>query len=155
MAPRWSWIVPLLILGAIAVFALTSLTAEGPGEITGTWIPLTTDDAALPFDSIRLPPGYHSELYAHPPAGARSLALGPDNTLYIGTRAGSVYAIRDRDGDGHADHAVVIAHDLNMPNGVAVRNGALYVSEVNRMLRYDDIWSHLPGIPDPITIYDD
>lgn len=146
---------PLLILAAIAVFALISLTAEGPGEITGTWIPLTTDDAALPLDSIRLPPGYHIELYAYPPAGARSLTLGPDNTLYIGTRAGSVYAVRDRDGDGRADHAVVIAHDLNMPNGVAVRNAALYVLEVNRMLRYDDIGSHLPGIPDPITIYDD
>ena len=34
------------------------------------------------------------------------------------------------------------AHDrqrLNMPNGVAFRDGALYVAEVNRILRYDAI----------------
>jgi hypothetical protein len=27
---------------------------------------------------------------------------------------------------------------LNMPNGVALRNGSLYVEEVNRILRYDN-----------------
>ena len=32
---------------------------------------------------------------------------------------------------------------LNMPNGVAFRDGALYVAEINRILRYDDIEASL------------
>ena len=42
-----------------------------------------------------------------------------------------------------------------MPNGVACRDGALYVAEVNRVLRYDDIESHLDDPPEPVVIRDD
>jgi glucose/arabinose dehydrogenase len=41
-----------------------------------------------------------------------------------------------------------------MPNGVAFRNGALYVAEVNKIWRYDNIESSLPAIPDPVLITD-
>ena len=39
-----------------------------------------------------------------------------------------------------------------MPNGVAVHNGALYVAEVNRILRYDNIEAHLTDPPAPVVL---
>ena len=53
-----------------------------------------------------------------------------------GTRnAGSVYAVLDHDQDYQADEVITLLRGLNMPNGVAVRDGALYVAAVNRVLR--------------------
>jgi hypothetical protein len=41
-----------------------------------------------------------------------------------------------------------------MPNGVAFRDGALYVAEVNRILRFDGIEERLASPPAPATVYD-
>ena len=45
----------------------------------------------------------------------------------------------ERNGDNRADQVVTLAAGLNMPNGVAFQDGALYVAEISRILRYDDI----------------
>ena len=42
-----------------------------------------------------------------------------------------------------------------MPNGVAFRDGSLYVAEVNRVVRFDDIESHLEDLPTPVVIRED
>jgi glucose/arabinose dehydrogenase len=41
-----------------------------------------------------------------------------------------------------------------MPNGVVFHDGALYVAEVNRILRYDDIEAHLSNPPPPVVVND-
>ena len=41
-----------------------------------------------------------------------------------------------------------------MPCGVAFRKGSLYVAEVNRILRYDDIENRLSNPPEPVVVYD-
>src|SRR5437870_10861137 len=41
-----------------------------------------------------------------------------------------------------------------MPNGVALRDGALYVAEVNRILRFDDIEARLDARPKPVVVTD-
>jgi glucose/arabinose dehydrogenase len=41
-----------------------------------------------------------------------------------------------------------------MPNGVAYRNGALYVAEISRILRYDNILKNLLSPPKPSVVYD-
>ena len=87
---------------------------------------------------IRLPAGFSIHLYADNISNARSLALSPDGTVFIGTRReGSVYAVKDLDGDHRADRVYMIAEGLNMPNGVAFRDDTLYIAEVNRLLRFD------------------
>jgi glucose/arabinose dehydrogenase len=107
----------------------------------------------LPLDTIKLPPGFHIELYAHPVPGARSMVLGPGGTLFVGTRdEGSVYAVVDADKDGRADEVLTLARGLTMPNGVAMREGALYVAEVSRILRYDGIESRLKNPPAPVVV---
>jgi glucose/arabinose dehydrogenase len=83
------------------------------------------------------------------------MALSPGGTLFVGTRkAGNVYAVRDADKDNRADTVLTVASGMNMPNGVAVRNGALYVAEVNRVLRYDDIEDRLDDPPTPVVVND-
>lgn len=109
--------------------------------------------AALPLERIKLPPGFQIALFADHVDGARSMALGDNGTLFVGTMgAGKVYAIR-HDGT-KATQVTTIASGLKMPNGVAVKDGALYVAEVSRITRYDAIESHLAQPPKPVVVYD-
>jgi glucose/arabinose dehydrogenase len=111
--------------------------------------------AELPLKDIKLPPGFEISIYAGNLPNARSLTLSPKGTLFVGSlREGKVYAVVSQPGETEAKKIVTIAQGLNMPNGVAFRNGALYVAEVNRVLRYDDIESRLANPPKPVTVND-
>jgi len=102
---------------------------------------------------IKLPPGFSIDVYADELPNARSMALGDKGTLFVGTRtAGVVYAVRDRNGDGRIDERYTIARHLNMPNGVAFRDGALYVAESGRILRFDDIEANLKRPPPAVLV---
>ena len=112
--------------------------------------------SSLPLDLLELPPGFHIDTYVEDLDGARSMALGEDGTLFVGTRTeNTLYAVKDTDGDFKADQVIVLDTTLNVPNGVAVKDGALYVAEVNRLLRFPDIEQHLDKLPEPEVIYDD
>ncbi|MGV3539203.1 MAG: PQQ-dependent sugar dehydrogenase [Rufibacter sp.] len=110
-------------------------------------------DASL--EKISLPDGFQISYFAQKVVNARSMVLGPDGTLYVGSRSkGNVYALPDRNKDGRADEVITIASGLKMPNGVALRNGALYVAEVSRITRYDNIAANLKKPPKPVVVYD-
>ena len=103
--------------------------------------------------NISLPPGFSISIYADNVPNARSMALSPNNVLFVGSRkAGNVYAVIDKDGDSIADEVLIIAQDLNMPNGVAFLDGDLYVAEVHRIIKFRDIEKRLrnPGAPEII-----
>ena len=109
----------------------------------------------VPLDRLNLPDGFRIEVFASGVENARQMALSPDGTLFVGTRqAGNVYAVLDENKDRVADKVVTVASGLNMPNGVAFRDGALYVAEVNRVLRYDGIESRLDSPPEPVVLND-
>jgi glucose/arabinose dehydrogenase len=81
------------------------------------------------------------------------MVLSSDGTLFVGSReAGNVYAVLDNDRDGHADEVTTIAKGLQMPNGVAWKDGSLYVAEVSRILRYDCIEARLHNPPEPVVV---
>ena len=102
---------------------------------------------------IALPQGFSIDYYAEGVEGARSMTLSPNGTLFVGSReAGKVYAVLDRNGDNKADDVIVLAEGLNMPNGVAFRNGSLYVAEISRVIRYDDIEARLENPPEPVVV---
>jgi glucose/arabinose dehydrogenase len=109
--------------------------------------------SAPSIERIKLPPGFHIEVFADGLKGARSMALGEKGTLFVGSMgAGNVYAVAN---DGRkATHVDTIASGLNVPNGVAVKDGALYVAEISRVLRYDAIETRLPRPPEPAVVYD-
>lgn len=105
------------------------------------------------LQSIELPAGFHISIFAESVDGARSIAVGKEGTVFIGSRsAGKVYALVDSDGDGRAEKRHVIASRLNSPNGVAFRDGSLYVAEINRVMRFDDIETRLDNPPRPVTV---
>ena len=108
----------------------------------------------LPLDQIILPDGFEISIYAEVP-NARSMALSPGGILFVGNRSeDKVYAVVDNDKDAKADKVYVIDDDLKMPNGVAFKDGDLYVAEVSRILRYRDIVNNLENPPEPEVIFD-
>jgi glucose/arabinose dehydrogenase len=110
---------------------------------------------ALPIHKIKLPPGFKLSLFAHNVPNARSMTLSPNGTLFVGTRKrGRVYALLDHNKDNRADEVITIVRGLNMPNGVAFRNGSLFVAEVSRVLRFDKIETRLHDPPKPVVVFD-
>ena len=119
--------------------------------------PLQIDELApdSPLNSIRLPAGFSIRIYADNIANARAMAVSPDGTVFVGSkREGSVYALQDLDGDNKAERTFTVATGLNMPSGVAFRNGSLYVGSVNQILRYDNIETQLENPPEPVIVTD-
>jgi len=106
------------------------------------------------YSGISLPSGFKIDTYAENVVGARSMVLSPNGILYVGTRdAGKVYAILDTNNDYKADEIITIASGLDMPNGVAYKDGALYVAEINRIIRFDNIDANLKHPPKPVIVY--
>ena len=113
----------------------------------------TCAGADLRLETIRLPEGFSISVFAANVPGARSLARGDKGTIFVGTRAqGKVYALVDADGDHRAETIHVLASGLDMPNGVAFRDGALYVAEVDRIRRFDGIEGRLASPGEPATL---
>jgi glucose/arabinose dehydrogenase len=137
-----------------AALALTILTAS-PASMQGQ-APVSSSD--LPLNLIKLPPGFSIEIYASEVANARQLALGAKGTVFVGTRnppAGNVvYALVDKNGDQKADQVLTVAKGLNEPNGVAFRDGALYVGEIHRVIKFEGIESRLENPGAPVVVND-
>jgi len=109
----------------------------------------------LNLSGIKLPPGFTIEIFSPDVPGARSMSLGEKGTLFIGTRdQGKVYAVIAGKGAKKERNVITIASGLNMPNGVAFRNGSLYVAEISRVLRFDNIESNLRNPPLPVVVND-
>jgi glucose/arabinose dehydrogenase len=109
--------------------------------------------AAAEADDLKLPAGFRIAVYAADVPNARQMALGPPGVVFVGSKSeGKVYAVVDRDGDHKADAVHVLASGLNMPSGVAFRDGSLYVAAVNRVLRFRDVARDLARPPAPEVV---
>lgn len=104
---------------------------------------------------IRLPAGFHISLFAKDVDNARSLALGDKGTVFVSNRASDkVYALVDADGDGQAELKHTLISGMKTPNGIAFHNGALYVAQVDKIWRLDNIEASLTTPPKPVLVYD-
>ena len=130
-----------------------SPTVETTAAVSGTAMnPVVNSAEPLPF-AIALPPGFEIRYFAKNVPNARSMALGTNGTLFVGSRsAGNVYALVDQNGDYQADQVLTIASGLNEPNGVAFHENALYVAEISRIIRFDNIEASLESPPAPVVI---
>jgi glucose/arabinose dehydrogenase len=112
---------------------------------------------AVQLDTLRLPAGFRIEVLTDAVPNARQMALGRNaegkSVVYVGSRsAGKVYAFEvDR---GQAGPVRTIASGLEMPSGVAWRDGSLYVAEVSRIVRFDAIDGRLATPPAPVVVND-
>lgn len=90
----------------------------------------TLSTGQLPIHKLKLPTGFRVSVYARV-ENARQMALTPNGTLFVGSmQSGKVFAVTP-------DRKVhLIASRLNLPVGVAFHGGNLYVSAVDRIIRY-------------------
>lgn len=134
----------------------TSASVESVTNNTEGGEAAITDYAkTLPLDKIKLPAGFTIDIYAEV-ENARSLAISPSGVIYVGNKdKDKVYAVKDTDGDFKADKRWVVASGLNMPNGVAFHDGDLYIAEVSRISRIEDVESKLANPPAPTSVKDD
>src|SRR5689334_4631505 len=114
--------------------------------------PLPAAADKLPTAKLKVPAGFNIEVYASGLANARSLALGDKGTVFVGSRlVGKVYAITNKDGKREVK---TLYSDLYRPNGVAFRNGTLYIAELSKVSKIDKIEDMLDNPPKPTVIYD-
>ena len=137
-------------LKSFTFFALTLAIACG-----NSTSPENKTSADLPLDKIKLPSGFKIDVFAEVP-NARSMALSPSGVVYVGNRdENKVYAIKDTNNDGKADKKWVIASGLKSPNGVAFKDGDLYIAEISRILKIAKVESNLDSPAKPVVITDD
>ncbi|MET0670623.1 MAG: PQQ-dependent sugar dehydrogenase [Xanthobacteraceae bacterium] len=107
--------------------------------------PMAAPTDKLPVDKLKLPAGFKAEVWSSGHPGARTMVEGPKGTIFMGTRQlGRVYAITNKDGKREVK---VLLQGLTQPNGLAVKDGALYVLAINKVFRFDNIEDNLdkPG----------
>jgi glucose/arabinose dehydrogenase len=125
-----------LMVGGLS-FGHTSASAQEGPDVSG----------------ISVPPGFSIEVWSDAVPNARSMALGDNGTVFVATRRdGRVYAVTPV-GEG-SPVVRTLAEGLKMPNGIAFRNGDLYVAENHRIIRFDDIEAKLDHVPKPVVVID-
>ena len=106
--------------------------------------------------AIKLPAGFKIEIYASNIPNARSMAFSPSGILFVGSRnAGNVYALLDNNKDNKVDEVITIASGLDMPNGVVLKDGDLYVAEVSRIIKFENIENTFRNHPSYKIVRDD
>ncbi|HYW63290.1 MAG TPA: PQQ-dependent sugar dehydrogenase [Bradyrhizobium sp.] len=114
--------------------------------------PIAAAADKLPIAKLKLPPGFNIEVYAAGMANARSLAQGDKGTVFVGSRlVGNVYAISDKDGKRSVK---VLQSGLYRPNGVAFKDGTLYIAELSKVSKIEKVEDNLENPPKPTMIYD-
>jgi len=102
---------------------------------------------------IKLPPGFKIEVYASNVLAARQMAWGDKGTLFVGSFGlGNVYAITD---NGGKKEVKTILKGLNMPTGLAYRDGALYVIATDKLIKYENAEANLANLGTGKVVYDD
>ena len=134
------------------IWVLAVLTLAGAG--LAAWAagvmpvlpPLSWGDG-LPLNHLELPSGFEVQELARVP-GARSLVLSEKGTLFVGTRGDKVYAV-ERGGSGTAGKVRIVASGLRQPNGVAFKDGALWIAAVDKVFKLPGIEDRLADPPQP------
>jgi len=119
------------------------------GPATG----MTQAEIETALKGIKLPPGFKISLYASGVNSARQMAWGDKGTLFVGSfGVGTVYAIANHDGKTEVKS---ILKGLKMPTGIAFRDGALYVADIDRIMMYENAEANLDKLGAPKIVYDD
>lgn len=167
MKKTWVTLSSAVLLIAASIVSCAGNTPQGNEQIAvpaanepiADSLPLRemqlTANASLPepLNAIRLPEGFHIDTYAKV-QGARSMTLSDNGILYVGSMGKNVYAVVDENKDGKADQVYTVVKNLNTPNGVAWKNGHLYIATISSILKLENIDERLASPPAPVTVYD-
>jgi glucose/arabinose dehydrogenase len=115
--------------------------------------PFAAPPDQIPTPHLKLPKGFKIEVYASGIPNARSLRVGDKGTVFVSNRQlDKVYAIVDKHGKREAK---IIASGLDRPDGLAFRNGTLYIAEGTQISKLEHIEDQLDNPPKPAVIYND
>ncbi len=110
--------------------------------------------AANILTELSVAQGFEVSIFADDVENARQIAVSKKGIVYVGSRkAGKVYALIDHNSDGVADKQILVASDLSMPSGLAIKGDDLYVGEVHRIIRFKNIDKQLKA-PKYEVVYD-
>ena len=110
------------------------------------------ENPGIHVESLRAPDGYRVSLFASGLPKARHMVMGDRGTLFVGSHAGNVYALTMK--NGAVGEPRIVVKGLTSPSGVAFHDGALYVADRTRIVRFDGIEDHLDRAGEPVTIMD-
>ena len=103
--------------------------------ITGKQIGAPSENALR--SRFKLPEGFEVGLFADDVNNARMMRITPAGDLLVSSmRPGEIVLLHaDRDGDGLADGRTVLLKGMDLPHGLALQGGYLYVAETGRIVR--------------------
>lgn len=114
--------------------------------------PIPSAPDKLPLAKLKVPAGFNIEVYAAGMANARSMREGDKGTVFVGSRlVDKVYAVVNQDGKRSVK---VLASGLYRPNGLAFKDGTLYIGELSKISKIEKVEDNLDNPPKPTLIYD-
>jgi len=115
--------------------------------------PIATAADKVPAAQLKAPKNFNIEVYASGMANARSLRISDKGTVFVSTRLlDKIYAVVDKDGKREVK---TLVSGLYRPNGIALHDGTLYIAELNKISKIDNVEVQLDSLPKPTLIYDD
>jgi len=98
-----------------------------------------------PAEAIKLPPGFKAQVFHRMQPGGGEFLRGPrfmafdlDGNLYVSMGMDNkVLMLPDKNRDGMADEEVVVADNLNAPQGLAFVEGKLLVANQDNLMRLE------------------
>jgi glucose/arabinose dehydrogenase len=116
-------------------------------------IAASADKVAAVPGKLTLAKGFKIDVYVSGITNARSMRVGDKGTIFVGSRLiDKVYAVVDK---GGKPEVKTIASGLYRPNGVAFKDGTLYIAELSKISKIEKIEDNLDNPPKPVVIYDD
>ena len=120
----WIWWPKNLVINGPMLDFITGRQAETPKEQTVE-------------TRFKLPDGFRIGIFATDIPHARMMRVTETGDILVTSmREGDVYLLhRDADGDGRSDGRTKLFFGLNVPHGLALHDGYIYVAETGRILR--------------------
>jgi glucose/arabinose dehydrogenase len=116
-------------------------------------IPATAEKLATVPGKLKLQKGFNIELYAGGVPNARSLRQGEKGTVFVGSRLqDKVHYITE---NGGKRDVKVLVSGLYRPNGLAIKDGTLYIGELSKISKIEKVEDNLDKSPKPVEIYSD
>ena len=115
-------------------------------------LPASAEKLATVPGKLKLQKGFNIELYAGGVPNARSMRQGDKGTVFVGSRLqDKVHYIVDKDGKREVK---VLVSGLYRPNGLAIKDGTLYIAELSKISKIENVEDNLDKSPKPVVIYD-
>ena len=94
---------------------------------------------SLEIDHLLLEPGFKISVYADSLDAPRQMAEGKNGTIFVAEKGGQILALIDSDKNGQVDLKIILANDLEYSTGVSLYNEDLYLSEVSKIWKIENI----------------